>query len=200
MTRMYSPSPTVKSSRVPLYLRGWMLGQDSVDFSAVPDVNIDPTAAMFPADTFTPTTQAFGPQPFIGPEPSPDVISTNYGPPLNPSYAVAGTGQTVSELQAAGWSNDDINTMIQTSASGAAPQMSPLSPSSPTGTQLTTQAVSSLMKALTPGPAPRVAATATAQPSAASFLTQSTMIAGVPNWVLLAGGIAAVALLMGGKR
>jgi len=192
MIRMYSPSPTVASSRVPLYLQGVHLGQDEIDLS-----EFDWTAPEPIIPDFTPTMP-------IAPDFGPGFSTPGYNPflTMNPTLQpLLDRGFTSSEAQlinsaaasgqinnaqfqsilAGNHSNDQIKATIFGGANTAAQLIANIKAASAAGK-------------LPPGPSPRVA-TPPAGGSAASVLTQQS-IPGVPNWMLFAGvGVALLAMV-----
>ena len=104
------------------------------------------------------------------------------------SDVVQGTGQTVAELGSQGFSEADIATLIaagQASNAAAAAAV-------PQGTSV-----------LPPGPSPRISTAPPAPSSLSSALnwfTSSTLIHGVPNVALIAGGAMVLSLFGGSGR
>lgn len=209
MPRIYSPSPTVASSRVPLYLQGFpspaMLGQDD-SFSE--DYFLD-TGEYFdftPPAPVIPDYHPMLPMP-VAPDIGTGIQTLTYDPmiltnptlkPLLDQGFTAQEAQMINSAAASGHitndqfqsilsgnhSFDQIKNTIFGAANTAAAQVAALKAAS-----------AAAAAKLPPGPAPRVA---TPTPgSAASLLTQQS-IPGVPNWALLAAG--AVALVAMGKR
>lgn len=190
--RMYSPSPTVRSSRVPLYLRGLGLGQDPytdalAQIDASQNVMADPTG-QFITDLDTGLvldaqtgviTQQNGmiiPQTAAGaytvPITAADVIPTASA---SAASAVAAAGGTVAQQTAA--------------ANAVKPGATP--------TQIAA-AVANAMKTVgtaTVGPSPRIAIPAV---PASSLLTQSSIIKGIPDIAVF--GLGFVLLLAAGRR
>lgn len=89
--RMYSPSPTVRSSRVPLYLRGMgeFLGDDGIDTTSItlPDnpVWVDPTQYQIPQLA-----------PIIPPSSIPGLTTTSIALPDNPTFVAPPLAQVPS--------------------------------------------------------------------------------------------------------
>jgi hypothetical protein len=177
---------TVRSSPIPLYLQGfnpikYHLGQDDVE-SAIYDGGLDLVPDPNNTLTLLPSIPAVTPMDTSSElSPGGSLISPSYTPPTPATYSALQPALTPSQL-----------TQIYQSA-GAAGTMTPAQVNSAIA-QLAqgTAAVA----AAAAGPAPRVAVPAVA--TAPNPLTASTIISGVPNYLLLAAAaIAAVA--MGGK-
>ena len=195
MNRMYSPSPTVRSPIIPLYMRGWHLGQD--DGSVVP---IDTSSYDYSSGTLIPPSDSPGVTDIFLPQPSDLNIDTTtepigdgtlVAPPNIPSVTAAqaqaqytaaqqmAAQQTVNSAVAAG-------TMTQAQANAAmAPYIA-----------ATAAAAQAAATGLATAPSPRVATPAV--PGAASLLTLSSIIKGVPDIAIL--GIAAIAVFAMGSR
>lgn len=124
---------------------------------------------------------------------------------LRETDEVPGTGQTVADLLSAGYTPDDISALLESGAAAGlipvpgpsvqyGPQLAP--PVSSTLPQVTQQALSTLL----PGPSPRIS-TVPAQSSinsALSWFTGSSLITGIPNFVLLGAGFVLLPMLFGG--
>lgn len=130
---------------------------------------------------------------------------------------VPGTGQTMQDLLNIGYTPAQIQSMIETPAATAAPPAGGAggsrggggssggggggggapTPKAPAASPLAPKLPSNLLQSLLPGPSPRVSSVPTS--GAGSFLTASSMMPGVPNWALIAGGLVLV-LLLGGRR
>lgn len=224
MNRIYSPSPTVQASRTPLYLMGIsdriMLGQDVIDASGDaslgPDLSTMFESPISPMETTIPTTAPEIPMTTFSPQPG---FLDATPPELQPLVA---QGFTVDEadLIAAAAANGQINeTQFQQILSGEIPKSeiantvfagyTPTTGPQPQASGVTSAQVSSaahaaktastLVKAVVPGPSPRVSATprATTAPSVASVLSQPA-IGGLSIGVLLlvGGGL----LLLSSRR
>jgi hypothetical protein len=173
---------TVRSSDVPLYMRGlgaaiqWHLGQDGMD-----PTTYDPSGDLIPPSsgdigsgggfTLLPSIPAVTP-----------IDPTMYDP-------TAGLTAPISNLSA---QDQALATLYKNSV--AAGTMTPAQASSAIAQLIT--AGSSAAKGLTTAPSPRVAVPAV--PGGVNPLTASTVIPGVPNFVLLAA--AAVAAFAMGQR
>lgn len=190
---MYSPSPTVASSRVPLYLQGVHLGQDEIDLSefdwTAPEPNIPDFTPMMPVEPdFVPSFSTQGYNPFLTMNPTLQPLLdrgfTSSEAQLINSAAASGqiTDTQFQSILAGNHSNDQIKATIFGGANTAVAAIA--------------QIKAANAAKLPPGPSPRVA-TLPAGGSAASVLTQQS-IPGVPNWMLFAG--AGIALLAMGKR
>lgn len=197
MNRIYSPGPTVRASRTPLYLMGisnrLTLGQDFVDTSAVdmgPDLSTMFEPAISPIETTIPTTAPEIPMTTFSPQPG---FLDATPPELQPLVA---QGFTVDEadLIASAAANGQINEnqfqqilsgqipkseIANTVFAGYTPTTGPTQAQAhPTSAQIAQAAqaaktASTLVKAVVPGPSPRVSATPRGTaPSAMSVLSQ----------------------------
>lgn len=212
--RMYSPGPTVNASRTPLYLMGisdrLMLGQDVID-TTVSDASLGPDLstmfepAISPIETTIPTTAPEIPMTTFSPQPG---FFDATPPELQPLVA---QGFTVDEadLIASAAANGQINeTQFQQILSGQIPKseiantvFAGYTPTtgptqaqahpSPTSAQIAAAAknASTLIKAVVPGPSPRVSATprTTTPPTVASVLSQPAIAGLSVGAVLLVG-------------
>jgi hypothetical protein len=185
MNRMYSPSPTVRSSPFPLYMRGlgaiqWHLGQDDgpILFSDVTPIDtsmydpggtlIDPTTGSGGGFDFLPSIPAVTPIDTTMYDPSGNLV-----PPASVSPQTAALAQLYKSSVAAG-------TMTQSQANSQI-------------AQLITAAASTAKAAqgLTTAPSPRVAVPAV--PGAgASILSSQSIIKGVPDIAILGAALLAV--------
>jgi hypothetical protein len=221
MTRMYSPSPTVPSSRTPLYMQGFPneqmlagLGQDDgsgFDFTPPPpDLPIvsplDPSTMgpSLPGDVFT-YSPGFTPgSPIIAPAGAFDPNPLDYT-----SQQAAIAAGVPPATAAAAWANPAAYGGGGVPGNSSAAQIS--------------QAVAASARAagtiaLGPGASPRVRVGVPGLPDCGSFgdngvalcnlpgssssftslLTASSIIPGVPNIVILGGAL--IALMAAGKR
>jgi hypothetical protein len=207
MTRMYSPSPTVASSRTPLYMQGFPneqmlagLGQDDgsgFDFTPPPpDLPIvdqgvlnlataSPPLPSLPGDVFT-YSPGFTPgAPIIAPAGAFDPNPLDYT-----SQQAAINAGVPPATAAAAWANPAAYGGGGTPGTSAAAQA--------------TQAAAAAARAvatLGPGASPRVAVYPpgyVAPGSFTSLLTASSIIPGVPNLFILGGAL--IALMAAGKR
>lgn len=213
--RIYSPSPTVRASRTPLYLMGisnrLMLGQDVIDTSAIdttgPDLSTMFEPAISPIETTIPTTAPEIPMTTFSPQPG---FFDATPPELQPLIA---QGFTVDEadLIASAAANGQINeTQFQQILSGEIPKSeiantvfagyTPTTGPTQAQAHLTSAQIaaaaqaaktaSTLVKAVVPGPSPRVSATprGTTVPTVASVLSQPGVGGLSIGALLLVGG------------
>lgn len=186
MNRMYSPSPTVRSSVVPLYMRGlqlgaiqWHLGQDAID-----PTMYDPSGDLIPPSSgdsggFLPSL----PAPIVDPGSiDPSIYDPTAGL-IAPTSGLSAQDQALAQLYQ---SSVAAGTMTPAQAASAIAQLS-------TGAAAVAKAATGVSTA----PSPRVALPAVVA-TAPNPLTQATVIPGVPNWTLLAAA-AIAALAMGSK-
>jgi hypothetical protein len=207
--RIYSPSPTVRSSRVPLYLRGvgLGLGQDpsAVDLTppeifapGVPAIDYSP-GIFSPVD---PTLQPLLDQGFTADEA--DMINAAA------ANGVITDAQFQSILAGSHSYQEIANTIFGTSVMPQGPQQgSPVAASSAQVASAAAKAagqvsagtaaaqVAAAAAKLAPGASPRVATSVPG--SMTSLLTKASVIPGVPNVLLIAAG-ALFLFAAGGKR
>jgi hypothetical protein len=176
---------TVRDSMVPLYMRGWQLGQDTID-----PIIYDPGGDLVPPSEFTPLVLApsgadLNLQPTIY-DPTTGLIApvpaSTPGLQLAPMYQSAVAAGTMTPAQAAAaLAQNSGGTLTLAQATAALAQVA--------------SGVTSVVKAAATGlstaPSPRVAVPAV--PGAAtSLLNSQSIIKGVPDLAIL--GIAALAL------
>lgn len=194
--RIYSPGPTVRASRTPLYLMGisdrMMLGQDVIDTSG-PDLSTMFEPAISPIETTIPTTAPEIPMTTFSPQPG---FFDATPPELQPLVA---QGFTVDEadLIASAAANGQINEnqfqqilsgqipkseIANTVFAGYTPTTGPTQAQAHPGVtsaQITQAAqaaktASTLVKAVVPGPSPRVSARPAMPTTAASMWSSLT--------------------------
>jgi hypothetical protein len=184
MNRIYSPSPTVRSSVVPLYMRGVMhgLGQDDDGGILFSDVNPIDTTIYDPGGLVDPSVSDTGSLDLLPSIPAVTPIDTTMYDPTTPLVAPTAVDPQTAALAQMYQSSVAAGTMTQAQANSAIAALATAS--------------ASVAKGLTTAPAPRVALPAVA--TAANPLTAATVIPGVPNYILLAA--AAVAALAMGRR
>lgn len=198
---------------------GSFLGQDStdtVDFSNLPlapvdttNLNLSPIVAPLPVDLYpmsppiAPAIAPFTPGPISA---APSIVSSG-GSILSPATPSA-AGQAVTPWAQIVSSLTSFGTSIAKAATGQ-PQINPaIAPIAPT-TQASLVAQAQSLQAQAAALAtsnPALAATYTAGANAlvaqagassGSWFTQATVIPGLPNWGVLAGGSLAVVLVIG---
>jgi len=172
---------TVRSSAVPLYMRGigrlWHLGQDEATI-------YDPTGDLIPPSSgdsggFLPSI----PAPIVAPGSiDPSMYDPN-APLIAPTSSLTPQDQALAQLYQ---SSVAAGTMTPAQAASAIAQLS-------TGAAAVAKAATGVSTA----PSPRVTLPAVVA-TAPNPLTAATVIPGVPNWTLLALA-AAAALAMGSK-
>lgn len=173
MERIYSPSPSVSSSRVPLYMQGWpthaMLEGLGDDFSDAENIFLD-TGLSIPEPGTIDTTM-YDPS---GSLVAPASLPTNTQDIANLYASAVATG-AITPGQAASMAAQAIN------AAGNITKA--LGPSY--------------------APSPRVATrlpAATVPSSLTSSLTAATIVPGIPNIAVIGGGLLLALAAMGGKR
>jgi len=191
--RHFAPSPTVRSSSVPLYMRGFPpmrpLGQvDTIFDAGVVDPMID--TSMFATDPLL--SQGFTQQ-------EADMID-----------AAAANG-VISDAQfqsilSGNHSYEEVANMIFGTVTPSGPTVAQAAMPGQTAAQAASAAAAAVKAgtsiALAPGVAPRVAVRppGVASPgSLTSTLTQASVLPGVPNFLLIGGGLL-LAMAMGGGR
>jgi hypothetical protein len=191
--RHFAPSPTVRSSSVPLYMRGFPpvrpLGQvDTIFDPGVVDPMID-TSSMFATDPLL--SQGFTQQ-------EADMID-----------AAAANG-VISDAQfqsilSGNHSYEEVSNMIFGTVTPSGPTVAQAALPGQTAAQAAAAAAAALKvgtTALAPGVAPRIAVRppgVAAPGSVTSMLTQASVLPGVPNFLLIGGGLL-LAMAMGGGR
>jgi len=208
--RIYSPSPTVAASRVPLYMQGLAarLGQDDTtafDFSSagdiapiVPDVTTVPIIAPDLGPSFAPQPGFFDAVPTaLDP-----LVAQGFTPDEADLISAAAQNGLISDKQFA----DILSGAIPKSQVNATIFAHPTPAPGVTPIVQSAASIAAAAKAANiaqPGrqpiaPAPRVSATPTQQVS--SFLTTPVAaLGGLPSWLVFAGlGLVAVAL--GGRK
>jgi hypothetical protein len=191
--RHFAPSPTVRSSAVPLYMRGFPpvrpLGQvDTIFDPGVVDPMID--TSMFATDPLL--SQGFTQQ-------EADMID-----------AAAANG-VISDAQfqsilSGNHSYEEVANMIFGTVTPSGPTVAQAALPGQTAAQAASAAAAAVKAgtsiALAPGVAPRVAVRppgVAAPGSVTSMLTQASVLPGVPNFLLIGGGLL-LAMAMGGGR
>jgi len=193
--RHFAPSPTVRSSAVPLYMRGFPpvrpLGQiDTIFDPGVVDPMID--TSMFATDPLL--SQGFTQQ-------EADMID-----------AAAANG-VISDAQfqsilSGNHSYEEVSNMIFGTVTPSGPTIAQAALPGQTAAQAASVYAAALKAgttaagALGPGVAPRVAVRppgVAAPGSLTSTLTQASVLPGVPNFLLIGGGLL-LAMAMGGGR
>lgn len=235
-TRWFAPGPTVTVPRTPIRELGAVLGSlgdccgcDFTDFYCGGSVSCDK------------------PQPY-GPS---EYECGQMGPPINPcaiaigdtilgtNEEVPGTGQTVGELEAAGYSQADIASIMDSNVAGTGQSVNELLALGYTPSQIENMlatgqvAPGSTVRTGAPGggsspgggspgggggksagggsptpPKPQVPIVPRPSPTVSTasmfgsnpfgFLTQASIIAGIPNWVII-GGVLVAATSFGGS-
>lgn len=209
MTRMYSPSPTVHASPIPLYMRGGFLpheglGQDSSIDTGFADPGI--VAPDIGSPIFSSSPGIFAPsdptlQPLIDQGFSADEAD------LIASAASSGaiTDSQFQHILSSKMSTADLENLILGAGTFASVAAAPKPPATSPATSIVRSATDVAKAAaaqnkpnLGPGPSPRVAST----PTKVSPFTGSTSIAGmvIPNLALLGiGGFLLLAATKGGR-
>ena len=194
--RHFAPSPTVRSSAVPLYMRGFPpvrpLGQ--VDTIFDPGVTVDPTMldpSVFATDPLL--SQGFTQQ-------EADMID-----------AAAANG-VISDAQfqsilSGNHSYEEVSNMIFGTVTPSGPTVAQATLPGQIAAQAASAAAAAVKAgtsiALAPGVAPRVVVRppgVAAPGSLTSTLTQASVLPGVPNFLLIGGGLLLAMARGGGRR
>jgi hypothetical protein len=177
----YRPSPTVRTSIIPMYMRGFPsphhLGQDGTIDTSI----YDPSDDLIPPTSDIPVST--GLLPSIGPV---TPMSTTMYDPSGNLIAPAPLDPQTQALAQLYQNSVAAGTMTQAQANSAIAQLA-------TGAAAVAKAATGVSTAA----APRVALPAVA--TTPSIFTQSTMIPGVPDILLLGGGLL-LAVGLAGKR
>jgi len=178
----YRPSPTVRTSIIPMYMRGFPsphhLGQDGTIDTSI----YDPSGDLIPPTSDIPVSTG-GFLPSIGPV---TPIATSTYDPTASLIAPAPLDPQTQALAQLYQSSVAAGTMTQAQANSAIAQLA-------TGAAAVAKAATGVSTAA----APRIALPAVA--TTPSILTQSTMIPGIPDIAILGGGLL-LAVAMMGKR
>jgi len=193
--RHFAPSPTVRSSAVPLYMRGFPpvrpLGQ--VDTIFDPGVAVDPTMID--------TTSMFATDP---------LLSQGFTQQEADMIDAAAANGVISDAQfqsilSGTHSYEEVSNMIFGTVTPSGPTVAQAALPGQTAAQAAAAAAAALKvgtTALAPGVAPRIAVRppgVAAPGSLTSMLTQASVLPGVPNFLLIGGGLL-LAMAMGGGR
>jgi hypothetical protein len=193
--RHFAPSPTVRSSAVPLYMRGFPpvrpLGQ--VDTIFDPGVAVDPTMID--------TTSMFATDP---------LLSQGFTQQEADMIDAAAANGVISDAQfqsilSGNHSYEEVSNMIFGTVTPSGPTVAQAALPGQTAAQAAAAAAAALKvgtTALAPGVAPRIAVRppgVAAPGSVTSMLTQASVLPGVPNFLLIGGGLL-LAMAMGGGR
>jgi hypothetical protein len=186
--RHYAPSPTVRSSVIPLYMRGWHLGQDDGSGIIFSDVTtpIDTTMYDPGGALIDPTSGSGGGFDFLPSIPAVTPMDTTMYDPSAPLVAPASVSPQTAALAKLYQSSVAAGTMTQAQANSQIQQLFTAAASTAKAAQ-----------GLTTAPSPRVATPAV--PGAGpSILSSQSIIKGVPDIALL--GIALVGAFMMSQR
>lgn len=195
--RIFSPSPTVRSSRVPLYLRG--IGQDDSllpGFDASGDFSVlnMPTGSEFiaPTDTTLPDQYAISPDGTVAQNLSTgEVYDISSGNLYSPSGAIISSdAQQEAAYQVAQQGGSAAQQAAASSAVKAGATSAQVAAAVANALKTVTTAVAT--------PAPKVALPAAS--SLSTMLAKSSIISGVPDVAIYGIGLVALLALTGKRR
>jgi len=222
-TRMYSPSPSVRSSRVPLYLRGLDLGlgqDDGGDYVYSPDGTtavdtttgnvldltsgtlFDPSGSVIGSSAQVNAQSDLGPGWAISPDgtiaqniSTGDILDLSSGSLLNAGSTSAGitTGPLTPQESASQAVLKAGGTAAQAAKAAAAVN------ANSSNAQIATAVASALKStaAITSSVAPKVVTPAVPASSLTSLLTKSSIISGVPDIAIYGIGLVGLLAVMG---